>query len=96
MYDQFVNVVHQKYPSLAVEGENYPPPAWRLTMAQGLSLLKILLIVAVVSGQNPFPALNMETPNAFTWAMNNKVSCFTLQGRVLADIWKQGVQIEVS
>lgn len=27
----------------------------------------------VVSGQNPFPSLNMETPSLFTWAQQNKI-----------------------
>lgn len=27
----------------------------------------------IVSGQNPFPHLNMETPSLFNWATENKV-----------------------
>ncbi|OWF41578.1 Selenoprotein T1b [Mizuhopecten yessoensis] len=27
----------------------------------------------IVSGQNPFPHLNMETPSIFTWAISNKI-----------------------
>lgn len=28
----------------------------------------------IVSGQNPFTLLNMDTPSVFTWAQENKVS----------------------
>ena len=31
---------------------------------------------AILFGQNPFPYLNMETPQAYTWATNNKVRFF--------------------
>jgi len=45
----------------------------RALIAQGLSLLKIALIVLIVCGQNPFPALGMNTPAVFNWAITNKI-----------------------
>ncbi|KAL4220046.1 hypothetical protein ACF0H5_020457 [Mactra antiquata] len=45
----------------------------RQLFAQGLSVLKLVIIAMVVAGQNPFPHLNMETPSVFTWAVENKV-----------------------
>jgi len=36
-------------------------------------MLKIALIVLIVSGQNPFPALNMNTPTVYNWAITNKI-----------------------
>lgn len=66
-------MLHERFPHLAVEGDNYPPPAMRQVLAQGLSVLKLVLIAMVVAGQNPFPHLNMETPSAFTWAVENKI-----------------------
>jgi len=46
----------------------------RQYLAQGLSILKLVLIALVILGQDPFPHLNMETPSFFTWAIQNKVS----------------------
>lgn len=45
----------------------------RQLLAQGLGILKLVIIAMVVLGQNPFPHLNMETPSVFTWAVENKV-----------------------
>lgn len=66
-------MLHEKFPHFAVEGDNYPPPAMRQLFAQGLSVLKLVIIAMVVLGQNPFPHLNMETPSIFTWAVENKL-----------------------
>lgn len=33
----------------------------------------MILIVMIVSGQNPFTYLNMQTPNVYNWAIQNKV-----------------------
>ena len=77
MYEQFSYAIQQKYPDLAIEGDNYPPPAAREYGAHFLSYLKLALIVLVVTGQDPFNWLGMETPGAFTWAIQNKVS-FTI------------------
>ncbi|KAH3806678.1 hypothetical protein DPMN_135002 [Dreissena polymorpha] len=45
----------------------------RALFAQGLSVVKILIIVMVVMGQNPFPHLGIETPSIYTWAIQNKL-----------------------
>jgi len=73
VFDEFANIIRQRYPSLLVEGDNYPPPLVRAYLAQGLSILKLVVIVVVFSGQNPFPALNMNTPAVLVWAHQNKL-----------------------
>lgn len=79
VFEQYAHALHEKYPDLAVEGDNYPPPATRALLAQGLSIFKLVLIVLVLLGQDPFPHLNMETPSIFTWATQNKVSVCTFK-----------------
>lgn len=73
MFEQYSFEIRQRYPQLTIEGDNYPPPLSRQYCAQALSILKLLLIAMVVSGINPFPHLNMETPNIFMWATQNKI-----------------------
>ena len=81
MFEQYAHALHERFPALTIEGDNYPPPPAQAAFAQFLSIFKLLLIVMVVSGQNPFTLLNMETPNVFTWAQENKVSiCSNVQG----------------
>lgn len=73
MFEQYAHALNERFPALTIEGDNYPPPPTRAALAQFLSIFKLLLIVMVVSGQNPFTLLNMETPNIFTWAQENKI-----------------------
>jgi len=65
--------IRDRYPGLQVEGGNFPPPPLRQMIAQTLSALKFILLIVLISGQNPFPYLNMATPEAFNWASENKV-----------------------
>jgi len=43
-------------------------------LSQVLGVVKIALIVAIIAGQNPFQLMGMQTPSAFEWALNNKLS----------------------
>lgn len=45
----------------------------KASISQILGLAKIIFIVLIVSGQNPFVWLNMQTPGIFTWASQNKI-----------------------
>lgn len=65
--------MHERFPELSIEGDNYPPPPTRSAIAQFLSVFKLVVIVMIVSGQNPFTLLNMDTPSVFTWAQENKI-----------------------
>ncbi|WAR28533.1 LOW QUALITY PROTEIN: SELT-like protein [Mya arenaria] len=47
VFEQYTSVLHEKFPHVAVEGDNYPPPAMRSLLAQGLSVLKLALIAMV-------------------------------------------------
>lgn len=77
MYEQFANAIHQKYPGLQIEGENFPPPSLQAAAAQLLGLAKIIFIVLIVANQNPFTWFNMNTPGLYSWAQENKVSLLT-------------------
>ncbi len=76
MFEQYSNLVREKYPELNIVGENYAPQAYKLYITQFLSTLKIILIGFIVFGQSPFAYFNMETPNIFNWAVQNKVNIY--------------------
>lgn len=42
-------------------------------MGNLFSYLKILFIILIISGQNPFILLGLDTPRAWTWSQENKV-----------------------
>lgn len=74
MFEQFSRAIQQKYPDLIIQGDNYPPTELNAYLAQAISLLKFAIIILLVSGQNPFAWLHIETPSIYTWAIENKVS----------------------
>ena len=73
MFEQYAHALNERFPALTIEGDHYPPPVLRSTIAQVLGIVKFILIGFIVSSYNPFPTLNIPTPSAFTWAMENKV-----------------------
>ena len=79
MFEQFSRAIQQKYPDLIIQGENYPPTELNAYLAQAISLLKFAIIILLVSGQNPFAWLRIETPSIYTWAIENKIyACMIL------------------
>jgi len=79
VFEEYAQILKDRYPTVAVEGDNYPPPPPRALLAQILSFVKIGLIVMVITGTNPFPSLGMQTPAAYAWATQNKLyACMML------------------
>lgn len=79
MFEQYAHALNERFPGMTIEGDHYPPPMLRSTVAQALGIIKFILIGFIVTGYNPFPTLNVQTPSAFTWAMENKMySCLML------------------
>ncbi|VDK62408.1 unnamed protein product [Onchocerca ochengi] len=73
-FDEFSRYIHEKYPSMKIDGANYSPKAWKSILAQIIGLGKIVFIVLIVMGQDPFASIGQPTPRIFAWALSNKVS----------------------
>jgi len=79
VFEQYRQLLNQRYPSLRVEGVNYPPGALKFGLAQALSVLKVILIILIAVGRNPFDYFGIATPQYFIWALNNKIyACMML------------------
>jgi len=64
--------LHQKYPQLVIEGDNYPPDPWKWQLANFFSYTKLALIICIIASINPFNFTGIETPAVFAWAQENK------------------------
>lgn len=79
MFEQYSSALHQRYPGITIEGDNYPPTILKYYLAQFLSSAKIIFILCIISNTNPFPWFGMETPSIVTSAFENKVyACLML------------------
>ncbi len=74
VFEEYSSRLRHRYPNLQITGENFPPPQINSYIASVLGVLKLVLIGMIVTGTNPFTALNMDTPNIWLWATENKVS----------------------
>jgi len=73
VFEEFSRVVQERYPTLTIEGDNFPPPPHKAMLAQVLSVVKLGLIVAILFGFDPFAAIGMQAPGFFQWALQNKI-----------------------
>lgn len=75
-FEDYSNIIRQKYPEISITGGNYDPPSFHLLIARVLGFAKMILIVSVLFNFNVFQYLNMERPYWWTWCTTNKIySC---------------------
>ncbi|KAJ8338564.1 hypothetical protein SKAU_G00375300 [Synaphobranchus kaupii] len=76
VFQEYSRAISQLYPDIRIEGENYPPKPVNKYIANFVSYFKLLAIALIVSGQNPFAFLGIDTPRIWFWSQDNKVfSC---------------------
>jgi len=73
-FEQFSQILREKYPGIQIKGENYPPPTLKSILSQVVGIGKIILIIMIIMGRDPFISLGIQTPALFSWMLNNKFS----------------------
>jgi selT/selW/selH-like putative selenoprotein len=78
-YQDYENIIHEKYPEITVEGEHYNPPGYNMFLAKALGIGKLLVIVCILSGVNIFGSFGSVEPSWWKWCVENKVySCLMM------------------
>ncbi|CAB4070161.1 SELENOT [Lepeophtheirus salmonis] len=72
VFEQYADILRQKYPGLLIEGDNFPPPSWKYTTAQALGLYKNVIVVCLAFGLNPFELFGANTPAFYAWMSQNR------------------------
>lgn len=73
-FDQFSQIIQEKYPGVVIEGTNFPPSQIKSLVSQFIGVAKIALIVMVIVGRDPFASMGIATPGIFNWMLSNKLS----------------------
>lgn len=77
MFAQYQQLLAEHQPDIVVKGDNYPPPGFRLQLAQLIGALKMALLLMLVISFDPWAYIGHEvmgpTPQAYTWALENKI-----------------------
>jgi len=66
-------MLQQKYPELAITGDNFSPGGYRLQFAQIIGVLKMAIIVMVLASINLFQNVGQPTPSWWAWMLENKL-----------------------
>ncbi|MEE6501008.1 hypothetical protein FKM82_004029 [Ascaphus truei] len=73
VFEEYMQVINQRYPDIRIEGENYlPQPIYR-HISSFLSVFKLVLIGLIVIGKDPFTFFGMQAPGLWLWGQENKV-----------------------
>uniref|UniRef100_A0A8C1AMI2 Selenoprotein T n=1 Tax=Cyprinus carpio carpio TaxID=630221 RepID=A0A8C1AMI2_CYPCA len=73
VFEEYTQVLYQRYPDIRIEGENYLPlPIYR-HIASFLSMFKLLLIGVIIVGKDPFALFGMQAPGLWVWSQENKI-----------------------
>lgn len=79
MFDDYVNIIQQKYPDIVVDGGNYEPSGVNLFLSRLIGILKLFIIVCVLGGVNVFLYFGLHQPGWWTWCIENKLyACMML------------------
>lgn len=73
MFEEYSQAIQQLYPDVRIEGENYLPKPMYRYIATFVSYFKLAVIALIITGYNPFPLLDIETPRIWTWSQENKI-----------------------
>lgn len=75
MFEEYAQFIHQNFPMVRIEGDNYPPPRPRQMLASFLSIAKLAVMAIVLLGERLqiWESLNIDPPQAYIWATQNKM-----------------------
>lgn len=72
-FEDYVNIISEKYPHITVTGANYDPPGWNMYLSKIVFAIKIMFIVVIVSSYDLFGALGQQTPGWWRHLLENKI-----------------------
>uniref|UniRef100_A0AAZ3NR47 Selenoprotein T n=2 Tax=Oncorhynchus TaxID=8016 RepID=A0AAZ3NR47_ONCTS len=73
VFEEYMQVLYQRYPDIRIEGENYLPQPLYRHVASFLSMFKLALIGLIIIGKDPFAFCGMQAPGIWVWGQENKI-----------------------
>jgi len=72
-FDEYSNLIRDRFPQLAIVGENYTPGFARNKLVQWLTVLKLTIMAFLMANINPFNWFGLNTPQVWHWMTQHKV-----------------------
>lgn len=72
-FEEYENILGEKYPQILIEGANYDPPGINFYMSKIILAAKMLFILIIVSSYDIWGSLGQAVPRWYTWCAENKI-----------------------
>jgi thioredoxin reductase-like selenoprotein T len=94
-FDDYSNILREKYPEILIEGGNFDPKGFNAYFSKLIVFVKLLLILAIITTFDFFRYLGQPIPSWWRWAIDNKLyACMMifflgnmLEAQVITQIW---------
>ncbi|XP_037958703.1 thioredoxin reductase-like selenoprotein T homolog CG3887 [Teleopsis dalmanni] len=72
-FEDYLNLLSEKYPQITVTGSHYDPPGVNMYITKIIFVLKIFFIVVIVSSYDIFGAMGQQPPAWWRHLLDNKM-----------------------
>lgn len=72
-YEEYVNIINERYPQISIEGANYDPPGLNFLLSKVILAVKMIFILIIVSQYDIWGQIGQAVPRWFTWCTENKI-----------------------
>lgn len=72
-FEDYVNILNEKYPEISIRGANYDPPGLNLYLSKAVLISKLLLIVIIISSFDIFGTFGYAIPSWWRFCTENKL-----------------------
>lgn len=77
-FDEYSSLLSEKYPEVAIKGDNYDPPGLNLYLSKGILVTKLVLIFILMTGFDFWAYLGQAVPGWWQWCTENKIYAFMM------------------
>lgn len=72
-FEEYSQILNEKYPDLTIIGDNFPPPPMKAFLVNFISFLKMAIIFCIIANVNPFTVLGYATPGFWSYLASSKI-----------------------
>lgn len=72
-FDEYANILNEKYPQINIKGANYDPPGCYYYLSKIMVVAKILAIIIIVSSFDIWAYFGQLAPVWYRWCIDNKI-----------------------
>lgn len=72
-FEEYVNIINERYPDILIKGANYDPPGINYLLSKLVLAAKMVFILIIVSSYDIWGQLGQAVPRWWQWCIENKI-----------------------